>query len=1399
MAVSDSAKVDLLYKKLFGVAKTDLPANKSPSNEAIASPTLIRGDKVWQQATNIPGIATATAGIVQAYTGASAVQCTADTTSTPISSVYPSWKTNLTDWIPSEFGSTYFVQVWVDSSGVANPTSTGTQIFDSGIAGVGEWNFDYQSGVLNFIGGTIPASLTVSKVIYVVGYRYIGYKGVTDYPGGITMGNITISGNTISTSSGNVYIAGNLTINGSSVSIGTSDLSIQDPMINLHTFANLAPLTYNDGYDIGLKFHYYDTLDSAGFLGRANDTGFLEWYSRGSDSANVFIGTAYGTFKTGELLLTNTTPSTSTITGALRVSGGVGIVGNLYVSNISISGNTISGNTGITVANALTVNGNVTASNVSSTFYGNVHSDYISANIGNVVVFDTTGAIKLPTGSTAQQPAGVTGYIRFNTDTPALEYYNGTAWVPVTNTVTDQQITGDGVNTIYTLDQTATNVGVLVSINGTLQAPGTAYSVSGDQITFAEVPLVTDVIDVRYLGSTVSLNSTLTDDLVVSGNLTVNGNIVNTNNLYTYGNTQVAAYLVANPQGSTYSNANVVANLQNYVTNISTTANVTTTANIIAPNYLFANGVNILSTVAASSTYSNTNVSAYLTSQNITSANIGSYQTWANANVSGLYNSITGANTTIQTLNANVGAYEIYANANIGTLYNGNISTQANLGAFQTYANANIGTLYNGNVSTNANLGAFQTYANTTVSVLQANLGVTQIWANANVATINANLGAYQTWANANVAGLQTSITSLRTTANTNTAAYLAAGISTNITTTGNISASNVLINGAQTSFGTVNPAYIVVGLVTGVTGFGVSSTFILDTVVGNVNSQTSYNTSTGVFTLTAGVTYDMSFTPSFISFSNTTGGYLCYQWVDASTNTPLDSTGIGMGTVVPTTDTSVQNDNPTARVIYTPSTNQTVKLYVTSGNGTATLRGGIGTQAVVRPLNLSIAVQATATGTVNNDYIQAGRITSGQTVSNAATPQDVIFNTSIATNSGIAHNTSTGVFTLTAGKTYELESQLTYTGMNSTGDYILFNWVDATTNALLDTTGISTGTVVPATWASNAAYGTLSKLVYTPSTNQTVKVRITAGLGSGTIMAGQGTYAKITQINQAFALNNINGITVTGNATVGNLIAGVTGYTILPNIVAQFTSNVNSYGQINAQNINSGTDATTEIVATANNGTDTIFFVDLGIAGNTYDNASPSNSLGTIIYANDAYLYAQGNTSANVGGNLAIGTSTASRVVTVFAGGINNTSTVATFANTGLTAAGNLTVVGNITQQTAYYETYGNISNTGGNLTCNFNLGTTFYANLTANVTANFTNVNAVSSTVTGATIIVDQGATAYRVANVQVNGVNQTVKWVGATTGVGTASNTDVMSFSLIHLGSGTYRVLGQISNYA
>jgi hypothetical protein len=50
----------------------------------------------------------------------------------------------------------------------------------------------------------------------------------------------------------------------------------------------------------------------------------------------------------------------------------------------------------------------------------------------------STGAFDLPSGTTAQRPGSpTTGYMRTNTDTGSVEYYNGTAWKTIKNTDTD--------------------------------------------------------------------------------------------------------------------------------------------------------------------------------------------------------------------------------------------------------------------------------------------------------------------------------------------------------------------------------------------------------------------------------------------------------------------------------------------------------------------------------------------------------------------------------------------------------------------------------------------------------------------------------------------------------------------------------------------------------------------------------------------------------------------------------------------------------------------------------------------------------------------------------------------------------------------------------------------------
>ena len=171
--------------------------------------------------------------------------------------------------------------------------------------------------------------------------------------------------------------------------------------------------------------------------------------------------------------------------------------------------------------------------------------------------------------------------------------------------------------------------------------------------------------------------------------------------------------------------------------------------------------------------------------------------------------------------------------------------------------------------------------------------------------------------------------------------------------------------------------------------------------------------------------------------------------------------------------------------------------------------------------------------------------------------------------------------------------------------------------------------------------------------------------------------------------------------------------------------------------------------------------------------------------------------------GNITANTSTGN--LSILGGNlvVNNGNLVVSDGNVFVNGAGNLTVKGNIVQQGNYYETFSNITNTGGNLTCNFVDGSIFnVTSISANVTANFTNINAISGAALGATVIFNQGAIAYYIANVQINGVNQFVRWVnGQGTGTaptGLANNNDIISFSMLHLGNGTYKIYGQLSSY-
>ena len=153
----------------------------------------------------------------------------------------------------------------------------------------------------------------------------------------------------------------------------------------------------------------------------------------------------------------------------------------------------------------------------------------------------------------------------------------------------------------------------------------------------------------------------------------------------------------------------------------------------------------------------------------------------------------------------------------------------------------------------------------------------------------------------------------------------------------------------------------------------------------------------------------------------------------------------------------------------------------------------------------------------------------------------------------------------------------------------------------------------------------------------------------SGNLIISNG--GNIIQQNFYGNTGNFYGDPTTG---FGAFYAGKTGFTPVPQTLAQISGNYNSYAQVNLENQNGGDQATADYIVTADNGTDSTYYVDLGIASSGYNGLVSNNSLGTSLYPNDAYLYAQGNTNVTVGGNLVIGTTTDSKNIKFISGGSN-------------------------------------------------------------------------------------------------------------------------------------------------
>ena len=501
-------------------------------------------------------------------------------------------------------------------------------------------------------GSIIPTS----NVAYDLGtstnrFRSLWLSGSTLFMGSESLsvsqdGNwsFTTSGGTVqlgnSTILSDVTITGNLNLQGNTTQFDSNNLIVHDSIIQLHTPADLAPLTGDDGRDIGIDFHYYKTQDNHAFLGWSNSTGNLEWYDSGYETAsNVFVGNTYGTIKTGVLVLANSTTSTSTSTGALRVSGGAGIAGNAYVGT-----NLVVGSIDI-VSNLVTA-----ATNINSLSQASTAQD---ANLGTVTTSISTINANVTAANASIQAisANVGAYETYaNTRIQTLDANVG-AYETYANT------------RIQTLDA---NIG---SLTNNLSNYSTVANAAAQQVQLDNIVSTANANALAYL-------TTTSATVVAATNAT---------------RTQVTSNVSGGTAYVTFVSAttgNVEQNINTALTYDPNSGNLTAYGLITTTGLYWANGSPFVS-----SSYGNTEVAAYLPiNSTITDiqANIGAYQTYANANIG-------SASASNDTINANIGAYQTYTNANIGTTRTNLNTLDANVGAFHTYANLHFSDSNYGN------------------------------------------------------------------------------------------------------------------------------------------------------------------------------------------------------------------------------------------------------------------------------------------------------------------------------------------------------------------------------------------------------------------------------------------------------------------------------------------------------------------------------------------------------------------------------------------------------------------------------------------------------------------------------------------------------------------------------
>jgi hypothetical protein len=407
---------------------------------------------------------------------------------------------------------------------------------------------------------------TISAVSNITGGNILSNAAIIgttlDISSNATVGNLSIdstSANLIlyTDVNNNIVTNANLGFNGNLLQLtGTANVSANINAGNIGTSGNITATGNIQGGNVISDGAVIGNVEISGNLTVTNLT-VLELLSGNNVSISNTI-TATGNLTGGNVLTGGLISATGNVTGGnLNTSGQVVALGNIIGGNLLLSdnlyanvfvGNTVNVAT-IIASNSVSVGnkvipavGNIDVANVNivnlsdpaanqdaaTKYYVDNQIDNIG-NLGNLtfsnttistsltngnitlastgteyVIITGTGAVIIPNGNIAQRPTSpVPGMIRVNTELGQVEGWDGNNWVSGSGyNITNETLVGDGSTVTFVLNRTTSTAGTLVMLNGVVQRPVTAYSISpspGNTLIFTEAPAISDIIDIRYL------------------------------------------------------------------------------------------------------------------------------------------------------------------------------------------------------------------------------------------------------------------------------------------------------------------------------------------------------------------------------------------------------------------------------------------------------------------------------------------------------------------------------------------------------------------------------------------------------------------------------------------------------------------------------------------------------------------------------------------------------------------------------------------------------------------------------------------------------------------------------------------------------------------------------------